>query len=134
MPENKELILQPWNLKWNVKRYNSFYTPWCCDESYQKFRLSQYNPPKFRRKEEHHRTDEYLGGNTAPEFDEDIVCYYRKIYYEALDCITNAVANRFDQQDFKVYIKLENVLYFYNLDPGPGLGPWTRILDPDPGP
>ena len=40
--------------------------------------------------------------------------------------------NCFDQQDFKVYIKLKNVLYFYNLDPDPG--PWNQILDLDPGP
>ena len=45
----------------------------------------------YRRKGEHHRIDEYLGGNTAPEFGEDIVFYYRKIYYEALDSITNAI-------------------------------------------
>ena len=51
-----------------------------------------------------------LGGNAAPEFDEDIVSYYRKFYYEALDCINNAVTDRFHQQDLKTYIKLENLL------------------------
>ena len=34
----------------------------------------------------------------------------RKIYYEALDCITNAITDRFDQQDFKTYTKLENLI------------------------
>ena len=48
--------------------------------------------------------------NAAPEFNEDIVSYYRKIYYEASDCITNAITDRFDQQDFKTYIKLEKLL------------------------
>ena len=27
------------------------------------------------------RTDEYPGGNAAPEFEEYIVSYYRKVYY-----------------------------------------------------
>ena len=42
------------------------------------------------------RIEECLGGNAAPEFDEDIVSYYRKIYYEALDIITNPITDHFD--------------------------------------
>ena len=34
----------------------------------------------------------------------------RKIYYDALDCITNAITDRFDQQDSKTYTKLENLI------------------------
>ena len=32
-----------------------------------------------------------------------------EIYDKALDCITNAIADYFDQQDFEPYIKLENL-------------------------
>ena len=39
---------------------------------------------------------ECLGGNAAPVLDEDIVSHYRKIYYEPLDCITNAITDHFD--------------------------------------
>ena len=39
-----------------------------------------------------------------------MVSYYRKIYYESLDCIIDAIKNRFDQEHFKTYIKLENLL------------------------
>ena len=40
----KESVLHfPWNLKWYVKRYDLFYSPWCCAGGYQKFWLSQYN-------------------------------------------------------------------------------------------
>ena len=56
------------------------------------------------------RIKECLGGNVAPEFDEDICSYYRKIYYESMDCITNDTSDRFEQQDFIKYIKLENLL------------------------
>ena len=31
-----------------------------------------------------------------------------EIYDKALDCITNAIADHFDQQDFEPYIKLKN--------------------------
>ena len=43
-------------------------------------------------------------------FDEYNVFYYRKIYYEVLDCITNVNTDHFDQHYFKTYIKLENFL------------------------
>ena len=47
--------------------------------------------PKLPRKKRAPPTiEEYLRGNAAPEFDKDIVSYYRKIYHEALDCITNS--------------------------------------------
>ena len=40
----KESVLHfLWNLKWYVKRYDLFYSPWCCAGGYQKFWLSQYN-------------------------------------------------------------------------------------------
>ena len=70
------------------------------------------DPPKLPRKSRRapSRIEECVGGNALPEFEEDIISYYRKIYYEAPDCITNAILDRFDQKDFKTYIKLENLL------------------------
>ena len=69
------------------------------------------DPPKLPRKSRAPpRTEERLGGNAAPVFDEDILSYYRKICYEDLDCITNAITDHFDQQNFKTYFKLENLL------------------------
>ena len=67
--------------------------------------------PKLpRKKTVPPRTEECLGGNATPESDKHIVSYNRKVYYEALDYITNAIMDRFDQYDFKMYIKLENLL------------------------
>ena len=63
-----------------------------------------------RKKRAPARIEECLGESPAPEFDDDVVSHYRKIYYESLDCIINAVEDRFDQEDFKTYIKLTNFL------------------------
>ena len=63
-----------------------------------------------RKKRARPRIEECLGESAAPEFDDDVVSHYRKIYYESLDCIINAVEDRFDQEDFKTYIKLTNFL------------------------
>ena len=55
-------------------------------------------------------TEKCLAENAATEFHEDSVSYYRKIYCEDLDCITNAITDHYDQQDFQMSIKLENLL------------------------
>ena len=66
------------------------------------------DPPELLRKRRAStRIEECIGENAAPEFYKDIISYNRKIYHEALDCITNVIV---DQQDFKTYIKLENFL------------------------
>ena len=39
--------------------------------------------------------------SAAPEFDDDVVSYYRKMYCEFLDYIINAIEDRFDQEDFQ---------------------------------
>ena len=53
---------------------------------------------------------ECLGENSTPPFVINVISYDRKICYEALDFITNANSDCFDQQDFKTYIKLEKLL------------------------
>ena len=54
--------------------------------------------------------EECLEESTEPEFDDNVVSHFKKVYYETLDCIINAIEDRFDQEDFKTYIKLENLL------------------------
>ena len=36
--------------------------------------------------------------------------YYRPIFYEALDLIVNSIKERFNQQGYRVYVKLEELL------------------------
>ena len=55
------------------------------------------DPPRLlRKKRVPARIEECLGGSATPEFDDDVVSHYRKIYCEALDCIINAIEDRFD--------------------------------------
>ena len=55
------------------------------------------------------RIGEIFCGNAAPEY-ADVTSYYRRIHFETLDCISNAMEDRFDQEDFRTYVKLENLL------------------------
>ena len=60
------------------------------------------DPPKMlRKKRAPSEIEECLGGNALSGFDKDIASYYRKIYYETLDCVTNAITDFFDKQDFE---------------------------------
>ena len=49
-------------------------------------------------------------GNARAEFHEEAETHYRQIYYEALDTITSAIKERFDQDGYNEYIELENLL------------------------
>ena len=69
------------------------------------------DPPRLQRKKREPATiEEHPGLSAAPEYDNDVVSYYRKIYYQSLSCIINAIEDRFDQEGFKTHIKLENLL------------------------
>ena len=69
------------------------------------------DPPRLPRKTRAPaRIEKSLGGSATPEFHDDVVFHYRKIYYDSLHCIINAIEDRFDKEDFKTYIKLENFL------------------------
>ena len=70
------------------------------------------DPPKLLRKRRApSEIEECLGGNALSGFDKDIASYYRKIYYETLDCVTNAITDCFDKQDFETWIKSESLLF-----------------------
>ena len=49
-------------------------------------------------------------GEAAPEYLTNVKDHYRRIYYQAIDLITTAIANRFDQKGFQMLQKLETVL------------------------
>ena len=55
------------------------------------------------------RIDDYYG-KAAPEFPADVISQYRRIYFESLDCIISAIRDRFDQEDYRIYVQLENLL------------------------
>ena len=49
-------------------------------------------------------------GTTAGYFSANVEDYYRSIFFEALDTITQCISTRFDQPGFQTYSKLEAVL------------------------
>ena len=53
------------------------------------------------------RFEDGLASNEYPETATDM---YRKIYFEALDLIICRIKDRFDQEDYKIYINLEQLL------------------------
>ena len=51
--------------------------------------------------------EEFFVGKAAPEYVNDVISHYRGIYFEPLDPIINAIEDRFDQKDFRTYVKVE---------------------------
>ena len=45
----------------------------------------------------------------------DVVSHYRIKHFESLDCIINTIEDRFVQEDFRTYVKLENLLQKLSL-------------------
>ena len=66
-------------------------------------------PTLSRRRRSPSRIDDYYG-KAAPEFPADIISHYRRIYFESLDCIISAIRDRLDQEDYRIYVQLENLL------------------------
>ena len=56
------------------------------------------------------RKEEIFVGKAAPEYANDVIYHYLRIYFESLDCIINAIEDRFDQENFRTYMKLQNLL------------------------
>ena len=66
-------------------------------------------PTLSRRRRPPSRIDDYYG-KAAPEFPADVILHYRRIYFESLNCIISAIRDRFDQEDYRIYVQLENLL------------------------
>ena len=68
-------------------------------------------PKLSRKRRAQTRTEEFFGGKAAVKYAHDVTFHYRRIYFESLDLIINAIEDRFDQEDFRTYFKLENPLF-----------------------
>lgn len=71
--------------------------------------LDVEEPVLSRKRRPPSRIDDYYG-KAAPEFPADVTSHYRRIYFESLDCIISAIRDRFDQEDYRTYVRLENLL------------------------
>ena len=65
--------------------------------------------PTLSRRRPPSGIDDYYG-KAAPEFPADVISQYRRIYFESLDCIISAIRDRFGQEDYRIYVQLENLL------------------------
>lgn len=60
-----------------------------------------------RKRKVPRRFDPNNDSGTTPATPED---HYSAIYFEALDTVINCISNRFDQEEYKMYSKLESIL------------------------
>ena len=52
----------------------------------------------------------YETGQSSGDFHTSVNLYFRQLYYEAIDNITNCLKSRFEQPGYKIYCNLETLL------------------------
>ena len=55
-------------------------------------------PKLSRKRRASTRIEEFFGGKAAPEYANDVISLYGRIYFESLDCIINDIEDRFDHK------------------------------------
>ena len=65
-------------------------------------------PPTLPRKRK--RPQRYEGGSAEPEFHDSPKAYFKVSYFEGLDLVTTSIQERFDQQGFRVYRNLQELV------------------------
>ena len=73
----------------------------------QELEVSPPTLPRQRKRPSHPESAE--AGSTSYTF-ESPTTYYKQMYYECLDVAMTTIKDRFDQRDFRTYIKLEQLL------------------------
>ena len=68
----------------------------------------EVDPPTLPRS--HKRPKRYEDGSSSSHTHHTPQDYFRSMYFEALDLITNSITDRFDQPDFQTYAKLQELL------------------------
>ena len=68
------------------------------------------SPTLPRRRRAPLRLEDCIGGKAMPEYPETVDDHYRRIYFEALDLVTTAINDRFNQPDYGVYAECEELL------------------------
>ena len=49
-------------------------------------------------------------GRSQPPYPSTVEDYYRQIYFEALDLVTNSISDRFNQRGYQIYSQVEQLL------------------------
>ena len=67
-------------------------------------------PALGRKRKASRRIEDDYSHSSIGFFHEKFEDFARQIYFEVLDLLINAIKNRFEQEDYKRYIILENLL------------------------
>ena len=67
-------------------------------------------PALGRKRKAPRRIEDGYSYSSIGFFHEKFENFARQIYFEVLDLLINAIKNRFEQEDYKRYIILENLL------------------------
>ena len=51
-----------------------------------------------------------VGEQDTHQFPETPKDHYRRIYFNAIDTVTQCIAKRFEQEDFKIYVNIQELL------------------------
>ena len=54
-----------------------------------------------------------VGKQDTHHFPETPKDHYRRIYFNAIDTVTQCIAPRFEQEDFKIYLNIQELLLKY---------------------
>lgn len=90
----------------NERSEKSFDLFWELVLAYQK-RLDVEEPVLPRQRKMPARYDEARDTYQYPDTKKE---HYRCIYYESLDVLVNVIAERFDQPDYQIYLKMQELL------------------------
>ena len=68
------------------------------------------SPPYEEKGKASRRIEDDYSHSSIGFFHKKFEDFARQIYFEVLDLLINAIKNRFEQEDYKRYIILENIL------------------------
>ncbi len=75
------------------------------EQTRQTFDVSEPTLPRRRK-----RPRRYEDGTAEPYQPDDLKLHYRQIYFQSIDAAVVTIQDRFDQVDYAMYEKLEQVL------------------------
>ena len=91
----------------SVRNERDFDLFWCkvLKNNIEKLDVNEHSLPRQRKVPRRFEI-----GESEPSFSSTPKQYYRRVYYEALDLVTNAITDRFNQPGFRVYRKTQDLL------------------------
>ena len=70
------------------------------------FDVEEVQIPRKRKK-----LQRYQVGNSEPEFHSKPIDVYKQAYFEAIDLNTHSITDHFDQEEYQIYLNIEQLLF-----------------------